>query len=162
MRLNLTCPSGFSQMEKQVLRLVRNGRMFYVPSQLDYETLRSMGTPLLKIDLTELPLLKSRCRKRSVQIQVREFEAFEQLLFKKIQHRWKFPIIIKGNLIHVDIPRKKSLYPKAEILVDAIQNFYSRHLFDVEVKVRKFSKKMRFTLERTFNGKKEPEWKVSS
>lgn len=144
------------------IRLVRNGKIYYVPSVVDYEVLKGLGIPLMSVDLNRLPLLKSRCRQNKIKILIKGFEEFEALAHKKIKDRWEHGFYSEGKKTYIEVPRKKSLYQQAQRLVDSLAGFYGRHLFDTNVRVRKFSKKVRFIIERTFNEQKQPEWKEKS
>lgn len=146
-------------MSKRVVRLVKNRSTLYVPSIEDYELLKELGVPLLTLQEVELPLLKSRCKAKKVALKIKPFEAFEKLALGKVKERWDFPIYSTGSSLYFDIPKQNKIYPKAKNLVRALTGFYNRHLFDTDVKVRKFSKKVRFTIETSFNNERAPEWK---
>jgi hypothetical protein len=145
-------------MAKQILNLVKNAKVMYVENKDAYVLLKSMSTPMIRVDENYLPLLADRCRKYKVKIAVKDFSTIEEDFQRKITDSWKYGFKIKGNKIAVEIPRKKSLKQTTERLVNYVKQFYQSHMFDVEVRVRKFPNKVSYILERKLNGERVPEW----
>ena len=155
----LLAPNLTYEFMKHILTLVENNKVFYVPSLKDYDLLLGISTPLTKIDRLYMPLLKTRCKKKKIKIEIKNYADIEENVYTKIKKKWQFGLFIKPEKTLVEIPRKKRLYLRAQYLVDGLVAFYSSHLFDTEVNVRKFPNKVSFIIERDFNEQRQPEWR---
>jgi hypothetical protein len=152
-------------MKSNTLRLVSSKakkKLYYVASKKDYLLLCKIRVPLRKITEDMLPLLKQRCRKAKIDIAIRSFSLLEEAVFLKIKERWsEVTIDRRSGVIHLDISNKnKKEKTRLEDLVEALANFYERHLYATDIAIgRKTKKYYRVILTMELNHEKEPGWK---
>lgn len=146
----------------QVLELIKSNKTYYPKSLEDYAITCSIGSPLASVDSDYFPVFKSRCTKYKVKIEVTNFEDYEEGLISSMQKKWPYDLKKFNESLHIEVPKTKKAFEKAQKLCDLLVEHSNRHMFDTEVKTRKFSQKIRFSIERTFNGHKKPDWKEGS
>jgi len=144
-------------MKTSTLRLVRNGKLFYIADEQSYYVLRELNVPMLKVDRDFIPILTQICTRKGVKLVSKDFSVLEQETFDKIKKRWPYGLELSKRRVKIVSPRKR--IKKARSLAEALSRFYGRNLFDTNVRVLKRTNKAFLTVERIFNGEKNPEWK---
>ncbi len=71
--------------DELLLRLARVGKTYYVRDRAGYVLLRRMKSPMMVLTRDYFPLLKIRCRKFGVALDVEAFEDIEAVAHDKIK-----------------------------------------------------------------------------
>lgn len=146
-------------LEHQQVSFVKNGPVLYPRTEQDYRVTVSIGVPTFKIDQTFWPALVYRLEQRKAKVTVFTFEEEHEKVLATIQDRWPTGIIISGRTVSVEAAKGKQSQRQLLNLVTALQEFYQRHMFQVQVTSRRFPKKIRYQLERKFHVQGFPSWK---
>jgi hypothetical protein len=146
-------------LEHPQVSFVKNGPVLYPRSEQDYQITVAIGVPTFKIAQTFWPALVHRLEQRKAKVRVSSFEDEHEKVLATIQDKWPTGIIVSGRTVSLEAAKGKQSQRQLLNLVTALQEFYQRHLFKVEVTTRRFPKKIRYQLERKFHVQGFPSWK---
>lgn len=114
----------------------------------DYETLKALGVPLLKIESEQAPVLGQLLKRRKVKLLVVPFEPIEARMFEtKVLPKWKSGLTVTANsvvLSHSKDVKEESV----DKLLASLKTWYRKNYTALEVSIKRTSKKVTLTLKK--------------
>ena len=133
---------------KRILHLGKAKTFMYPLGEEDYQLLREIKTPLIKIDRDHAPMLMLLCERKKIVIEIEPFELLEQKLLESIKKVW--PDYIEGDVgdkeIIWQVPKKKKYVRQAQDLARRLQRWYLKNHVKTEVDTRYSKNRYKTTL----------------
>lgn len=132
-------------MAKRSIHLVRDNGVLRPKEDTDYEVLKQLKIPFYKIEENLFSMLTQAERRLGLQFHVSNFSELEEALAQKVAAKWPHLFSITRNEITLITP-KVFCEKRIDKLVSALQSWYSKHDYVLEVNYKRTSKTLKVSL----------------
>lgn len=134
---------------KTSVTFIKNATVMYPMTASDYDVLKSLGIPLLKIESEQAPVLGQLLKRKKVKVTIVPFEPIEARMFEtKVLPKWKSGLTVTANsvvLSHSKDVKEESV----DKLLAALKTWYRKNYTAVDVNIKRTSKKVTVTLKKS-------------
>lgn len=133
----------------KTLTLVKNtkAKVAYPKADIDFDTLRELGTSLRYVSVDFLPLLQRYAKDKKVKLDILLFEDVEAKALGVLERKWPGEFQRNKNKITLSCPKDNKHKKMMGSVHQALRRFYSMHGMRLAYQIKRGSKNVKVSFD---------------